>query len=37
MVEFFEGIRSLSFWNWIGLILLAAAIRGGNFSNIKVK
>ncbi len=28
MAEFFVGIQSLGFWQWIGLILLAAVLRG---------
>ncbi len=26
--QFFAGLQGLSFWQWIGLILLAAALRG---------
>lgn len=30
MKDFFDGLMSLGFFQWVGLILLAETIRGGS-------
>jgi hypothetical protein len=37
MQDFFAGIAGLNFWQFLGLIMLTAAIRGGNIVRTTIR